>query len=63
MKNNKGWTSVETMVTVVMILSMIILFFSLRSLKKELPKLQKQGLKGVIEKIWEGDSNYVHSID
>jgi len=64
MKNNKGYTIIELFIAIGMVLMIILIFLSTsilyKSCKKVSKKIDKKGVKSFVERIWEGDPNYVH---
>lgn len=57
--NQKGWTLIELLVTIFIVLTLVVCVWSLGSVMKGCSgvadEIQQQGLKSIIERIWEGE--------
>lgn len=57
--NQKGWTVTELVITIFVVLLLVVCTWSLGSVMKGCSgvadEIQKQGLKSVVERIWEGE--------
>jgi prepilin-type N-terminal cleavage/methylation domain-containing protein len=57
--NQKGWTLMELLVAIFVVLILVAFIWSLGSVMKgcsdTIDIVEKQGLKAVIERVWEGE--------
>ena len=59
--NQKGWTLIDVLISIFIALTLVVCIWSLGSAMKGCSgvadEIQQQGLKSVIERIWEGEDN------
>lgn len=61
MENQKGFTLMEVLIAIIMIFCLLFLIYStcffIKTGAKAITKIDKEGVKSVITRVWEGKEN------